>query len=133
MACRGEVLLLQRRCRADECGALFWICRSCDRGHGYCSEPCRRRQRREQLRRANRRHEQSPEGRLDHRDRQRTYRQRRARVTDQGRRSTALSGSIDRPDRIRAEEERHALRRRSIRCRVCGRAARWLDPFRHRV
>jgi len=56
---------------------VFWICRSCYRGQGYCRRSCRRVQRRRQLRAANRRHQRSPEGRLDHRDRQRAYRRRR--------------------------------------------------------
>ena len=70
------VVLRQRACRAEGCGALFFICRSCDRGQSYCSQPCRRLQRRQQCRAANRRHQLSPEGRADHCDRQRAYRQR---------------------------------------------------------
>ena len=34
------------------CGAVFWICRHCDRGHRYCGERCRRKARRQQLRTA---------------------------------------------------------------------------------
>ena len=81
------VVLRQRTCRGEGCGALFFICRSCGRGQGYCSRSCRRLQRRLQCRAADRRHQQSPEGRADHRDRQRAYRQRQqqARVTDQRR------------------------------------------------
>ena len=89
-----EELLRQRICRGAGCGVAFWICRHCDRGHRYCGERCRRKARRQQRRAANRRHQQSPEGRLDHRDRQRAYRERcrhRARVTDQP--SPAASGS----------------------------------------
>ena len=52
----------------------------------------------QQRRRANCRHQRSPEGRLDHRDRQREYRRRqppvRARVTDQGSLSIAFSGTM---------------------------------------
>ena len=62
---------------------MFYICGSCFRGQVYCGERCRRRMRRQQTRIANRRHQQSQEGRLDHRDRQRDYRERcRRRVTD---------------------------------------------------
>src|SRR5262249_26383215 len=79
----AEVILRQRVCR---CGTTFYICRSCDRGQRYCSEDCRQKARREQRRQANLRHQQSVEGRLDHRDRQQLYRERRRfrRVTDQG-------------------------------------------------
>ena len=73
-----EVVLRQRSCR--RCHAVFWICPHCDRGQRYCSAFCRVPARRQQRRCANRRHQQSPEGRLDHRDRQREYRHRRRRI-----------------------------------------------------
>jgi hypothetical protein len=78
--------LRQRWCGAEDGGAVFYICRRCDRGHRYCSDRCRQRTRRQQLRQANRKHQQSVEGRLDHRDHQQAYRQRQRqdRVTDQG-------------------------------------------------
>ena len=91
-----EPLFRHGFCKATGCGMAFWICRSCDRGQRYCGECCRQQARREQHRRANRRHQQSLEGRLDHRDRQRAYRERcvMASVTDQGRRPRAGSGRI---------------------------------------
>ena len=90
-----EELLRQRICRGAGCGAVFWICCHCDRGHRYCGERCRRKTRRQQRRDANRRHQQSPEGRLDHRDRQRAYRERcRRRVTDHPSADTSASDSI---------------------------------------
>ena len=52
---------------------MFYLCRHCDRGQRYCSARCREKSRRLQRREANRRHQRSPEGRLDHRDRQRAY------------------------------------------------------------
>ena len=66
------------------CGVMFYICSSCYRGQVYCGDECRRRMRRQQMRVANRKHQDSPEGRLDHRDRQRAYRERCSlrRVTD---------------------------------------------------
>ena len=90
-----EELLRQRICRGAGCGVVFWIWRDCDRGHRYCGERCRRKARRQQRRAANRRHQQSPEGRLDHRDRQRDYRERcRLRVTDHTFPATFESDSI---------------------------------------
>ena len=79
-----EELLRRRICRGAGCGVVFWICCHCDRGHRYCSERCRQKKRRQSRRAANRRHQQSREGRLDHRDRQRVYRKkcRLRRVTD---------------------------------------------------
>ena len=48
----SEEPLRQRICRGAGCGAVFWICRHCDRGHRYCGERCRRKARRQQLRTA---------------------------------------------------------------------------------
>lgn len=82
----GEAVLRQRTCRRKDCYAIFFICSRCDRGHCYCSQECRRQARLNQRRCANRRHQRSGEGRLDHRARQRSYRRRRraalARATD---------------------------------------------------
>ncbi len=147
-----EVVLRQRSCR--RCHAVFWICLHCDRGQRYCSAFCRVPARRQQRRCANRRHQQSPEGRLDHRDRQREYRHRRrrirARVTDQG------SSSISSPRNIPSWDSRSARtvtsrvsvaafaftqalpvwRKESdeqrppfLRCVWCGRGGHFVDPF----
>ena len=79
-----EMAWVQLVCRGSGCGVMFYICHSCYRGQVYCGERCRRRMRRNQMRIANRKHQDSPEGRLDHRDRQRVYRAkcRLRRVTD---------------------------------------------------
>ena len=89
-----EELLRWRVCRGIGCGEVFWICCHCDRGHRYCSERCREKKRQQQTRAANKKHRKSEEGRLDHRDHQRAYRERcRLRVTDQPSAPTG-SGSI---------------------------------------
>ena len=64
-------------CRGSGCGAVFYICGSCYRGQTYCGDRCRAPAQRHHRRTANRRHQRSLEGRLDHRDRQRAYRARR--------------------------------------------------------
>ena len=121
----------ERRCHAPGCGVLFFICRPCYRGQRYCSGPCRQTARREQRRAANRRHQQSAEGRLDHRDRQRAYRQRRAcRVTDQGSGPEFDSGSIAPPDPSGRTARR--LARRRVCCIVCGRRGRLIEMFQRR-
>src|SRR5215813_2637111 len=88
-----ELLFRQCFCRAPGCGLMFFVCSHCDRGQVYCGPGCRDATRRLQMRAANLRHQRSEEGRLDHRDRQRAYRQRLAwsattsaseNVTDQG-------------------------------------------------
>ncbi len=69
MSPRAEPVFRQKRCLF--CLCIFWICRSCDHGDRYCQASCRQSARAEQRRQANRRHQRSLEGRLDHRDRQR--------------------------------------------------------------
>ncbi len=143
---KSSTVLRQRRCHAENCAALFWICQSCDRGHRYCSLSCRTRQRRVQCRAANRWHQQSPEGQADHRDRQRAYRQRLrcARVTDQGRQrnpaSVTLCGlrmglSEATKTTLTESEKRHVGRSCHLKspfrpvCIRCGRPSRFIDPF----
>ena len=148
MAVPGEVVLRLRVCLGGECRATFFLCSRCDRGQRYCSLACRRQARLHQRRCANRRHQRSPEGRLDHRDRQREYRRRRtqrapqARVTDQGSlliTSPASSecGKVDAtaiaapPPSSAAWPPRWPEKRLGVWlcCRICGRRGRFVDPF----
>jgi hypothetical protein len=149
MAVHGEAILRQRVCRGRDCHAVFWICQHCDRGQCYCSPACRDGARLEQRRRANCRHQRSPEGRLDHRDRQRDYRQRRrdqpalqARVTDQG--SLSITSPVNIPEwdtpttrtavprstaTVFAPRRPENRPRSLLHCIVCGRGGRFVDPF----
>ena len=92
-----EEPLRQRFCRGIDCGRVFWICRHCYRGHKYCSLRCRQKTRGQQTWAANRKHQKSPEGRDDHRDRNRAYRarRRRQRVTYHTSPAPSDSDSID--------------------------------------
>lgn len=134
----SPIVFRLRICRGPNCGITFAICRSCDRGQRYCSRPCRTTARRAQHRAANRRYQQSPEGKLDHRDRMRRWRRRRTqtRVTDPGSRATAGGGSIaaravtvpvvaDRPSPQTMPDRRMRL----LCCIICRRAGRFVDPF----
>jgi hypothetical protein len=125
MPTEGQVFLRQRRCRDESCGAVFYLCRSCDRGQRYCSERCRVKSRRRQRRAANLRHQRSEEGRLDHRDRQREYRLRLlARVTDQGSDGEVCSSTL------RALSEwPFEVDLGGVFCRLCGRRGTLVDPF----
>jgi hypothetical protein len=150
MADLGEVVLRQRTCRG--CHAVFWICRYCDRGQRYCRAQCRARARREQRRQANRRHQQSPYGREDHRDRQREYRKRCAqtRVTDQSSAAVSSPGNMPGWDTRSARSaaqapstaasvlsltlpawRKHSQQHRVpfLCCVLCGRRGRFVDPF----
>jgi len=137
----GEVVLRQRVCRGQGCQTVFWICTHCDRGQRYCSPACRTEARRRQHRAANRRYQQSPEGRLDHRDRQQHYRERRCRprVTDQSSLaviSPAPSGygeTIPTPTaaELRVQSSGWLEKRVGpwLHCSICGRPGRFIDPF----
>jgi len=138
-AVRDTTVLRQRVCLGQECQAVFFICVSCDRGHRYCSRDCRERARRHQCRRANERHQQSPEGRLDHRDRQREYRQRcwqsATRVTDQASHSITYPASSEcGPGKFVENASSHRIEPGTalglwLSCRICGRVGRFIDPF----
>lgn len=150
MADQGEVVFRQRVCRG--CNAVFCICRSCDRGQRYCSPECRIPALRQQRRCANRRHQHSPEGRLDHRDRQREYRKRCAQrgVTDRSSPALTSPGNISAcypgltKTAMRVADVAAFLGCRGLatsrgysakhsagllRCVVCGRCGRFVDPF----
>jgi hypothetical protein len=69
------------RCARVPCQVLFGICRPCYRAQWYCGPPCKTAARTESKRRARARHQASPEGRDDHRDREQARRKREAEVT----------------------------------------------------
>ena len=119
---------------------MFYLCRRCDRGQQYCSPRCREKSRRLQRREANRRHQRTPWGRDDHRDRQREYRERqRARVTDQSSLHSSPSANLIAPRRFEpVEATPEPLQRPSpdtarpagwVVCQICGRWGRWVNPF----
>jgi hypothetical protein len=124
-------------CQFPPCGAVFYLCRHCDRGQRYCSLRCRQKSRRLQRREANRRYHQSLglEGRLDHRQRQREYRQRlKARVTDQSSLGTSSCANLTVPPACEPGEATPALhppsrRAAEVVCQICGRRVRWVNPF----
>ena len=133
-----EVVLRRLTCNWPGCGLVFYICNSCYRGHRYCGKTCRKKAQLQQRRNANRRHQQSREGRLDHRDRQRAYRERcrHGRVTDTPSAGSSRSGSIGTTwketevstpltdklqDRPRLKRPQDALR---PVCMLCGRGGR---------
>jgi hypothetical protein len=130
----------QRVCQFPPCGAVFYLCPHCDRGQRYCSFRCREKSRRLQRREANRRHQQSPEGRADHRDRQREYRKRqRARVTDQSslRSSPCVNltvlpspAPVEAPPAVGFRPSSRAeIHAGWVVCQICGRRGRWVNPF----
>jgi hypothetical protein len=80
--CKGSPyprLFLCLRCRDQ-----VVICSRCDRGQVYCGRECASEVRRSKQRKARRRYQASERGRQLHADRNRRYRARGRRVTDQG-------------------------------------------------
>lgn len=101
------------------CHCLVVICSYCDRGNIYCEKGCALAARRESLRAAGKRYQNTHRGRLKHAERQRGYRSKAKKVTHQATpeapsnapltpRSEALSSVVD------VENE-------AIRCHFCGR------------
>jgi hypothetical protein len=114
------------------CRTLFAICRRCDRGQAYCGDACRTEGYRRCQRHANRRHQQSEEGRLDHCDRQRAYRARlRARVTDKGSVPASIEGMVPRaavsepPQEVNDAKPGAEIAVQCVRCGRPGRYFRW--------
>lgn len=69
----------------ERCTQQVRVCHRCDHGQRYCRDGCAALARRESVRRAGRRYQQSAGGRRCHARRQSEYRRRRAqKVTHQG-------------------------------------------------
>lgn len=103
------------------CGGLFLICKSCDRGHAYCSPEHSRMGGRLKHRKAQKRYKESlgPEGKLDHRGEQKDHRERRAgRVSDPSSKTRAgpLPSSLDEPFIPGSGSK---IPRTGV-CRICG-------------
>lgn len=63
------------------CRSQVLLCRHCDRGQRYCGSACAHSARRDSLRAAGRRYQNTRPGRFAHADRSRRYRQRCKNVT----------------------------------------------------
>jgi hypothetical protein len=136
----SEVSFRQLFCRAAGCGVMFFICRPCYRGQAYCSVECRRQSRQQQRRKANRRYQEDPEVRRDHRDRMREYRKqlREIRVIDPSSIIDCGSGSISGPlvnavSETPPAEKPHDQPRATWRerfsriiCIICGRMGKFI-------
>ena len=59
------------------CDRYFLICKGCWRGQKYCGFSCRDTARRRSIKTAQKKYSQSPNGRENHRKRQRLYRMRK--------------------------------------------------------
>jgi len=99
------------------CRAQTMICRCCDRGNVYCID-CALPARLEAQRRASKRYQESPQGRLNHAARQRHYRAKKTEiVTHHG------SGDTEHPVGHSTKENspipRGLVSRQAIFCHFC--------------
>jgi hypothetical protein len=148
----GPDMDVLRQILCARCRTTFYMCRSCYRGHKYCSDVCRLEARNHQLKAARKRHRQSPEGRLDHRDQMRrlraVWKTKSKAVVDQT--------SPDLPARVSLDSDGHAPRKSigvalactvaaaqsvsqendhvesvvcALRCCSCGLVSEYIVPF----
>lgn len=95
------------------CDSTFEICRACYTGHKYCSPECRNIGYRRSLNRARKKHELSPEARLDHRDRSRAFRLRHRQPGNDNRNSVTDETSDENLVQLNFAGEKNV-------CVVCG-------------
>ena len=133
-------------CDRADCRHVFFLCRRCDRGDRYCSRACAHRARHATLRAANRRYQQSRQGRRQHAARQARYRgggAARENVTHQTSPAARPCGIVTPPaaqtvTRAVGQEDLVDVdvsdTRRPVpgplRCARCGRAGQWVRHTR---
>jgi hypothetical protein len=114
-----------------DCRNQVVICGCCDRGQIYCAEGCAQKARRDTLRCAAQRYQNSSKGRRRHAARQDRYRSRREKVTHHGSPlppadDLLAPGSLETTSDAVASDDR--LRRPITHCHWCGR--RWSGLIR---
>ena len=115
-----------RRFVCDRCRHAVYICSWCDRGQRYCSRSCSVLVRRQSVRAAGRRYQQTRRGRRLHARRQQSYRERRRKkVTHHGCRrplgSATVSSCVGKRA-VKTPRDRSTAPRGSqeLRCKRCG-------------
>ena len=146
-------LLQCKRCRVN-----FVLCRSCYRGHVYCSDECRAEGRREGKRRCNRQNQSTDEGKADHRERQQKYQSSKRKPQDEGSvlpiycsiaawvgssanagcltdmvpkdgSAMAISALQTSSPRKKGPQNAGSFRSGTVRCCICGRRGVFVMPF----
>jgi hypothetical protein len=104
------------------CRAQVVVCSDCDRGQIYCGSSCARSGRVTSLRLANRRYQQTRQGRINHARRQQRYRQRQQalskKVTYQGSKKRHHHDLLSSQPR-QAKKPRLVLEKNEIYCHFC--------------
>jgi hypothetical protein len=119
--CHNDILLIQIKCRT--CLLIFYLCRSCYRGHVYCGEPCRKIAKRDAHRIAQSKYRTSEKGRKANRiaQRRRRIKKNKKNVADRGSISS-FTCAIMHPLTLPGE----------IKCRFCGISGRVVERFPRR-
>lgn len=119
--CHNDILLIQIKCRT--CLLIFYLCRSCYRGHVYCGEPCRKIAKRDAHQIAQSKYRTSEKGRKANRIRQRRMRIKKNEksVADRGSISSFTCAIIV-PLTLPGE----------VVCRFCGISGRVVERFPRR-
>ena len=103
------------------CQRQVIICSHCDHGNIYCSHECSQAARKESLRAANQRYQNTRQGKFNHAERQRRYRLYQKKVTYHSSQNTAGNDLLH----IEAKSKliKHEITNRSggIYCHFCGR------------
>ena len=110
-------LLLGYVLSCKHCCNTFVICKSCYRGHKYCSSNCRKFGYEESRKKARVKYDQSEEAKLDHRDRSRRHRMRKS-VTDKT--SKVQLNKIKPPSHHEIQMALDKLKNKSGVCISCG-------------
>lgn len=105
---------LLKKIQCKRCGLIFYMCRSCWRGHVYCSDPCRVAARLEKQRAAQRKYRQTDKGRKAHIKGERKRREKKNRkskntMDDTGSKPQSTHDNV--PTKLPGGE---------IRCHFCG-------------
>lgn len=103
------------------CHVQTVICSPCDRGNIYCGPICASLARRASLRKANQRYQSSLNGKRKHAERQRRYRQRQKKMTDQGSQNFLEHAVLVCKPR-KGEEQSIGANGSAIYCHFCGNA-----------
>ena len=109
------------------CNAQVLVCRRCDRGQIHCGSSCSKRSRRESVRQAGRRYQDTRQDRIKHAERMWAYRKREnQKVTIQGS-PPSESGDLLRVDALPPKVIKTTVTQTDYRCHFCRKpCSEWL-------
>jgi len=112
---------IARLFNCQRCHRQTIICRYCDRGNIYCNTECSAAARQKGIKETKRRYEKTFRGKLKHKARQKTYRQRKKySVTDQGSQADTTDALIQPNDESEAKTS-DCVTHQVVYCHFCDR------------